>query len=105
MLVAVNDGIPNLPDSAGRELIDLVVRNAAHPDQRADAVAVIRKEDRNSDTSFASVSCTVDQPDIIIGGDEHRTFLRDFIGSAFTRLIIHSTFLDFTKFQALVQRF
>lgn len=101
MLVSVIDGVPKLPSSSRAELKVLVADTAASQSTSFDVLTVLDTEAERSGSTFAPVACEISPSDIVIGGTAHGQALRDIINGAWSRVVIHSTFLDVEKFRLL----
>lgn len=101
MLVSVVDGVPKLPASAGQELRDLAAAAAASLAGRIDVAAMPGNVEKGDGPSFEPVICDFAPSDIVVGGSAHREMVHCIIGSASSRVVVHSTFLDVGKFREL----
>jgi cardiolipin synthase A/B len=104
MIVRVVDGNPRgLPERAGEKLRKLVAEAAALPPGTGEIkVGYNGPRDRFDDRPIAR-ACTFDFNDLIIGGSEQRNWFLALLKRVERRVIIHSTFLDAKKFEALVE--
>ncbi|KAB2943509.1 MAG: phosphatidylserine synthase [Hyphomicrobium sp.] len=91
--VTVDNGIVrDLPESAGQVLHKIVLEAASgNRDDRAYSVAFAGSLDRPAPQD--PVRCRFAPDDIVIGGSAQGTLLRQLVGEAASRLVIHSTFL------------
>lgn len=102
MVVRVVDGVPRgLPGDAGKALQKLVAQVAALPRGTGELSVPYAGPRDAIDVEPVLHSCTFDSGDLIIGGSVQRRCLLDLLETAHRRVIIHSTFLDPTRFQDL----
>jgi hypothetical protein len=101
MIVNVVDGVPRLPPAAPPPLVSIVTRTAASGVSRVEVEAIPTVDPPTRWTPFKAIACDFDPADVIIGGAEHGEALRMLLGNAATRLVLHSTFLDYEKFVLL----
>jgi hypothetical protein len=103
MIVRVVDGIPRgLPETAGDSLRHVIGEAAALAPGSGDLRVGYagRREEPEAKTLLRP--CVFEPADLIIGGNEHRTLFLDLLKRAQRRMIIHSTFLDAGRFEALL---
>jgi hypothetical protein len=102
MILRVVDGDPRgLPERAGEKLRKVVAEAAALPPGTGELkVGYDGPRDRFDDRPVTR-ACTFDPADLIIGGSEQRKLFLALLEKAERRAIIHSTFLDAKKFEAL----
>lgn len=103
MIFAVADGvIQGLPEKAGPRLRALVEDAAARPAGTRTIVVSYNGPAETPIEALPTHACRIEPEDIVIGGAAHRDCLGDLLARAHRRLILHSTFLDLERFEALV---
>jgi phosphatidylserine/phosphatidylglycerophosphate/cardiolipin synthase-like enzyme len=99
--VTVEDGmIRDLPERASRKLREAVL--AAARKERSARFAVPYAGSVPSMTLPAAVSREFAPEDIVIGGSAQSALLKDLLTKAASRVVIHSTFVDYDDFEALL---
>lgn len=103
MVVRVVDGVPrNVPDTASdalREIIDDVASRTAGSTEIPIGYAGPAGE---ATPALGTHRCHFDPADLIIGGSNQLECLRSMMARAQSRAIIHSTFLDHSRFKELL---
>jgi cardiolipin synthase A/B len=103
MIVRVVDGIPRgLPETADASLRHVVSEAAALAPGTGDLRVGYAGHSDEEDTASPLRPCVFDPADLIIGGTEQRTLFLNLLERARRRMIIHSTFLDVRRFEALL---
>lgn len=106
MVIRVADGeLQGLPEAAGAGLRAVVTEAAARPAAQHEIVIPYGGPKPQPVEIIRSYDCEFDPQDIVIGGDQHRDLFIDMLRRAHRRMIIHSTFLDATRFAAFVDGF
>jgi cardiolipin synthase A/B len=104
MIVRVVDGVPQgLPESAGSALRTVVDAAAALRPGTEDMRVRYAGRPEATDDDPVMHSCIFAPADLVIGGTEQRGLFVELIGKAQRRMIIHSTFLDAARFEALME--
>ena len=102
MVLRVIDGeAQGLPQSAGSTLRDLVSSAAKMPAGTKTVAVTYSGPRETDDVEPIGHGCEFDASDIIIGGTSHRECLETMLTKAHRRMIVHSTFLDATRFALL----
>ena len=100
--VTVEDGvIRDLPERASRKLREAVLA-AAGSKNRGARFAVPYAGSAPSMALPAPVSCEFAPEDIVIGGSAQGALLKNLLTKSASRVVIHSTFIDFDDFKALL---
>lgn len=103
MVVRVVDGMPRgLPETAGASLRSVVEDAAALSPGAGDLVVGYAGRRDEPEVRLVSRSCVFDPNDLVVGGVQQRTLFLDLLRRAQRRMIIHSTFLDVRRFEALL---
>lgn len=98
----VIDGVvQGLPDRAGQALRRLVTDAAAKPPGTRNITVTYGGPREQPLEAVRSHACSFVPEDLIIGGPAHRDCFGALLQQAYRRLIIHSTFLDTARFEAL----
>lgn len=92
------DGLPRTASEALRE----AVRNAAGTGGDGEHVVRYSGPEEPSTLEPTYVDCAIGAGDILLGGSVHKTAFVDLLGSACRRAIIHSTFLQASRFDELI---
>jgi cardiolipin synthase A/B len=103
MVVRVGDGgLRGLPNTAGANLRRVVGDAAALPPGVGDMRVTYAggREEENAEPVLHP--CQFDASDLVVGGAEQRELFIDLLSKAQRRVIIHSTFLNVKRFQALL---
>jgi cardiolipin synthase len=102
MMLRVVDGQPRgLPDRAGGKLRKVVEEAAALPVGTGELKVDYDGPRDRLDAPPVAHSLTFDPADLIIGGSDQKTFFLALLAKAERRMIVHSTFLDAKRFEAL----
>ena len=100
--VTVENGVVrDLPELGSQRLHEVVVA-AAGTRGSAITLSVPYAGSASSTAVPEPVSCDFAPEDIVIGGSMQGTLLRDLLTNAASRMVIHSTFIDFENFEALL---
>jgi hypothetical protein len=103
MIVRVVDGMPRgLPETAGASLRRVVAEAGALAPGSGDLKVGYAGRGQEPDAGSVSRACVFNPDDLVIGGTEQRTLFLDLLQKAQRRMIIHSTFLDIRRFEALL---
>jgi cardiolipin synthase len=103
MVVRVVDGMPRgLPETAGASLRQVVAEAAALAPGTGDLRVGYTGSRDQPETRTLLRPCVFDPADLIIGGAEQRTLFLELLRQAQRRIVIHSTFLDPRRFEALL---
>jgi hypothetical protein len=104
MIVRVVDGVPRgLPDSAGPVIRQVVADAAALPHGTGDLRVDYAGPHEEAGAEGILRECSFDPADLVIGGVEQRRLFVELLGKARRRVIIHSTFLNSQRFEALAE--
>ncbi len=99
MILRVVDGaVEGFPEA---ELRAIVAKVASRPGNAAEITVPYIGARETVDLSLSSYACDFDADDIVIGGSAQRQSFEALLERAHRRVIIHSTFLDAAKFEAL----
>jgi hypothetical protein len=102
MVVRLIDGKPRgLPDRAGPNLRAIVASAAALPVGTGLMPVAYSGQREEFGEDLIVRSCAFDPNDLIIGGSEQRRCFGSLIEQSLRRVVIHSTFLDAKRFEAL----
>jgi cardiolipin synthase len=100
MTVRVADGVPrDLPESAGDVLKNMIL-DVANRGERQRLVTISYAGRDGIQDTFSPIACDFDPADLVIGGDDQQVQFRKLMGEAFSRVIVHSSFVDAEKFRA-----
>jgi len=100
--VTVENGVVrDLPERAGQKLREVVVAAAGNRHSGI-TLSVPYAGTAPSIAEPEPVSCDFAPEDIVIGGSVQGALLKDLLTKAASRVVIHSTFIDFNDFQALL---
>ena len=103
--VAVQNGVVrDLPEQAGPALRKVVIA-AAGQAGKAKKVAVPYAGQATAAVIAEPVSCDIQPDDIVLGGSAQGELLRNLLGRAASRMVIHSTFIDYDDFTKLLPDF
>ncbi len=103
--VAVQNGVVrDLPEQAGPALRKVVIA-AAGQAGKARSVAVPYAGQAAAAVIAEPVSCDIQPEDIVLGGSAQGELLRNLLGRAASRMVIHSTFIDYDDFTMLLPDF
>lgn len=103
--VAVQNGVArDLPEQAGQALREVVIA-AAGQAGHAKSVAVHYAGEAAEAATAEPISCDFQPEDIVLGGSAQGELLRDLLGRAGSRMVIHSTFIDYDDFMRLLPDF
>lgn len=103
MTFRVIDGaVPNIPERAGAALRQLITDAAARPAGTRKVVVTYAGPGEMPLELTVEHPCDFKAEDLIIGGTAHRDCLEAMLATAYRRMIIHSTFLDAKRFDALL---
>jgi cardiolipin synthase A/B len=103
MIVRVVDGLPRgLPESAGAGLRHVVADAAALPPGTGDMLVGYAGAAEETDTDTVMRPCSFRAADLVIGGPPQRELFLDLLRKAQRKMIIHSTFLNERRFEALI---
>jgi hypothetical protein len=104
MVLRILDGeVQGLPQTAGPKLRDVVAKIAALPGSTTHSVAYAGAV-AEDDAIPKATCCDFDIKDLIIGGTAQRDTLHALLEQANRRFVVHSTFLDAKRFDALFDR-
>jgi cardiolipin synthase len=102
MVIRVIDGNPRgLPERAGPNLRKIVAAAAALPAGSGQMPVAYSGPREEFGEDLVVRTCAFDRQDLIIGGSEQRKCFASLVERALRRVIIHSTFLDAKRFEAL----
>lgn len=100
MVLRVIDREPQgLPESAGQELCRLVGEAAALPRGTTSVPITYAGPREISDDQPIGHACTINTNDVVIGGSAQRECLELLLEQAHRRVVVHSTFLDASRFK------
>lgn len=102
MVIKVIDGvIRNLPENASETLRAVIEKASAAP---ANTSVPVDYEGPAQEAEEAQTEHRIDfaADDLVIGGSAQRKLLLEIIASARSRVIVHSTFLDYKRFKDLL---
>lgn len=100
--VTVENGVArDLPERAGQKLREIVVA-AARKVGSGPALSVPYAGSAESISVPAPVSCDFAPEDIVIGGSAQGELLKGLLTKAASRVVIHSTFIDYDDFEKLL---
>lgn len=103
IVFTVSDGlVQGVPERAGDRLRLLVSEAAAQPAGTRTVVVSYRGEKAAPIEALPPRPCTIASGDVLVGGQAHRDCLGEMLGRAHRRFILHSTFLDLARFEALI---
>ncbi len=103
LVVRVVDGVPRgLPEDAGPVIRQIVAEAAALPSGAGDLRVEYAGPREETESGPILRECSFDPADLVIGGAEQRRLFVDLLGKARRRMIIHSTFLNRERFEALI---
>lgn len=100
---AIGGAPQNVPESAGVALRALISEAAALPSGTAPIQVSYSGPENDLDECAKEHFCEFSADDLIIGGSAQKRCFEDLISQAHRRVIIHSTFLDASRFQNLLE--
>lgn len=103
--VTVQNGVVrDLPEQAGPALREVVIA-AAERTGKAKSVSVAYAGQAVAAVAAEPVSCDLRPEDLVLGGSAQGELLRGLLCSAASRMVIHSTFIDYDDFTRLLPDF
>jgi cardiolipin synthase len=103
MLIRFVDGVPrNLPENASETLKAIVHEVSSKPGGTPEIAVGYRGETAEIEQVPVVHACDFDPTDVVVGGSGQLNLLKKLLGSANSRVIIHSTFLDHNRFKDLI---
>lgn len=103
MVVRVVDGVPRgVPEAAGNTLRAVIAEAASRPAGSGEITVGYAGPSEEAASTPVLRPCVFNPADLVIGSHDQRNLFLDLLKAARRRLIIHSTFLDAKRFQALI---
>ncbi len=103
MIVRVVDGVPRgIPEETGNALRTVIVQAANQPVGSGEISVGYAGPNEDIACTPLLRPCVFDAADLVIGGHDQRALFVELLKAARRRVIIHSTFLDSKRFEALI---
>lgn len=103
MLIRVVDGVPrNVPENASATLRSVIAAAVAVPAGTTEVPVDYLGPRSEPEPVPTTHDCEFGSKDLVIGGSAQLALLKTMLGSAHSRVVIHSTFLDHRRFRELL---